>query len=124
MFNIGPLELIAIFVVALLVFGPEKLPEIGRQVGRAIREFRQIQSSLQSQLSDVMDAPPDPVVPPPAPVVPPSAPVANGDADAGPASQEAVAPAVTGEPPHHTTSDLPPESSRRLGGGFHLTGEP
>jgi len=117
MFNIGPLELVAIFVVALLVFGPEKLPEIGRQVGRAIREFRQIQSSLQSQLSDVMDAPPDPVVPPPAPV-------AVGDADAVPASQEAVSPPVTGEPPHNTTSDLPPQRSRRLGGGFHLTGEP
>ena len=34
MFNLGPLELVAIFVVALLVFGPEKLPEMGKQVGQ------------------------------------------------------------------------------------------
>ena len=35
MFNLGPFELVAIFVVALLVFGPEKLPEMGKQVGKA-----------------------------------------------------------------------------------------
>jgi TatA/E family protein of Tat protein translocase len=128
MLNIGPLELIAIFVVALLVFGPEKLPEIGRQVGRAIREFRQIQSSLQSQLSDVIDAPPDPVVPPPAPGArneePPEPPTAASApsppaveyTDASTANQEGIPPSATGEP-RHTTSDLTPESSHRLSGG-------
>ena len=64
MFNLGPLELVAIFVVALLVFGPDKLPEIGRQVGRAIKEFRRIQNTFQSEFSDVLkDPPPGPVIP-------------------------------------------------------------
>src|SRR5438270_7236641 len=55
MFNLGPLELVAIFVVALLVFGPEKLPEMGKQVGKAVREFRKFQESMQSQVRDVME---------------------------------------------------------------------
>jgi sec-independent protein translocase protein TatA len=67
-FNLGPLELFAIFIVALLVFGPEKLPEIGRQVGRAVREFRRIQSSFQADLGDVIDGHlTGPVLPGPAP---------------------------------------------------------
>jgi sec-independent protein translocase protein TatB len=55
MFNLGPLELVAIFVVALLVFGPEKLPEMGKQVGRAVREFRKFQASMQTNVKDVLD---------------------------------------------------------------------
>jgi len=55
MFNLGPFELVAIFVVALLVFGPEKLPEMGKQVGRAVREFRKFQESMQTQVRDVME---------------------------------------------------------------------
>jgi TatA/E family protein of Tat protein translocase len=55
MFNLGPFELVAIFVVALLVFGPDKLPEMGRQVGRAVKEFRKFQQSMQTQVRDVID---------------------------------------------------------------------
>ena len=40
MFNIGPAELIVIFLVALLVVGPKRLPEIGRTIGKTLREFR------------------------------------------------------------------------------------
>jgi len=39
-FNIGPVELIALLLVALLVFGPKRLPEVGRGLGQSIREFR------------------------------------------------------------------------------------
>jgi TatA/E family protein of Tat protein translocase len=68
LFNLGPLELIAIFVVALLVFGPEKLPEIGHQVGRAVREFRRFQSTFQGDLGNALDGHLNgPVVPGPAP---------------------------------------------------------
>lgn len=56
--NLGPLELLVIFVVALVVFGPNKLPEIGRQVGRAVREFRRIQSSFRTELNDILEDPP------------------------------------------------------------------
>ena len=55
MFNIGPLELLAIMVVALLVFGPDKLPEIGKQVGKAMREFRQFQAHMHEQARDVIE---------------------------------------------------------------------
>jgi sec-independent protein translocase protein TatA len=40
-FGIQPIHLIVIIVVALLVFGPQKLPEIGRGLGKAINEFRE-----------------------------------------------------------------------------------
>jgi sec-independent protein translocase protein TatA len=38
--NIGPLELAIILIIALIVFGPKKLPELGRSLGRGIREFK------------------------------------------------------------------------------------
>ena len=38
--NIGPLELIVVLVVALVVLGPKKLPDMGRSVGRGMREFK------------------------------------------------------------------------------------
>lgn len=38
--NIGPIELIVVLVIALLVLGPKKLPEVGRSVGHGIREFK------------------------------------------------------------------------------------
>ncbi len=47
--NIGPMELIVVLIIALLVLGPRKLPEVGRSVGRGIREFRQ---SLRSDTHD------------------------------------------------------------------------
>jgi TatA/E family protein of Tat protein translocase len=55
MFNLGPLEIVAIFVVALLVLGPDKLPEMGKQVGKAVREFRKFQESMQTQVRDVIE---------------------------------------------------------------------
>ena len=38
--NIGPLELIIVLIIALVVFGPKRLPELGRSMGKGIREFR------------------------------------------------------------------------------------
>ncbi len=38
--NIGPMELIVVLAIALMVLGPKKLPEVGRSVGRSIREFK------------------------------------------------------------------------------------
>jgi sec-independent protein translocase protein TatA len=38
--NIGPLELAIVLVIALVVFGPKRLPELGRSLGKGIREFR------------------------------------------------------------------------------------
>jgi sec-independent protein translocase protein TatA len=38
--NVGPLELIVILAIALIVLGPKKLPEVGRSIGKGMREFR------------------------------------------------------------------------------------
>jgi sec-independent protein translocase protein TatA len=38
--NIGPLEIIVVLIIALIVFGPKRLPELGRSLGNGIREFR------------------------------------------------------------------------------------
>jgi Tat protein translocase TatB subunit len=40
MFNIGPLELMVILVIALVVVGPKRLPEVGKTIGKSLREFR------------------------------------------------------------------------------------
>jgi sec-independent protein translocase protein TatA len=40
MLNVGPAELIVIFLVALLVVGPKRLPQLGRTIGKSLREFR------------------------------------------------------------------------------------
>jgi len=48
--QVGPLEILVIFIVALVVFGPSKLPQIGRQVGRGIRELRTFQASLRDDI--------------------------------------------------------------------------
>jgi sec-independent protein translocase protein TatA len=38
--NIGPLELIVVLIIALVVLGPKRLPEVGRSVGKGMREFK------------------------------------------------------------------------------------
>ena len=38
--NIGPLEIVVILIIALIVFGPKRLPELGKSMGKGIREFK------------------------------------------------------------------------------------
>lgn len=53
MFGIGTGELLIIFLLALLLFGPQKLPEIARWMGRAVREARKAWSELQREIMSV-----------------------------------------------------------------------
>ena len=53
MFGIGAGEFILILIVGLIVFGPNKLPEVGRSLGKLIREFRKAQSALSATLAEV-----------------------------------------------------------------------
>ena len=54
MFDIGFQELLIIFIVALLVFGPEKLPEIGRTLGKWVVEIRRGINIAKSQMEEEM----------------------------------------------------------------------
>ena len=54
--SVGAPELILIFIVALLVFGPRKLPELGRAIGKGISEFRKATSDLKTTLEREMAA--------------------------------------------------------------------
>ncbi len=51
MFGIGAQELIIILVVALVVFGPKRLPELARSLGRGLAEFRRASSDLRQTLN-------------------------------------------------------------------------
>ena len=51
--SLGPAEILVILVIALLVFGPNRLPEVGRQVGRTMREFRRFQDTMKRDLNEV-----------------------------------------------------------------------
>jgi sec-independent protein translocase protein TatA len=60
-FNIGPTELLVILVLALIVFGPQRLPEIGRSIGRSLREFRRASDEIRGEIErDLDDEPPRP----------------------------------------------------------------
>ncbi|HNX50124.1 MAG TPA: Sec-independent protein translocase protein TatB [Thermoanaerobaculaceae bacterium] len=54
--SIGLPELVLIFIVALLLFGPRKLPEIGKTVGKALGEFRRASNDLKRTLEDEVAA--------------------------------------------------------------------
>ncbi|HUL73532.1 MAG TPA: Sec-independent protein translocase protein TatB [Vicinamibacterales bacterium] len=94
---IGIPELLIIFVVALIVFGPRKLPELGRSLGKSIAEFKRASNDLRNTLEeeiklDEQKAPPAaPALPAATPAVPavhaPTDPAAIGS----PAAPEAIA---------------------------------
>ncbi|MDQ3990905.1 MAG: twin-arginine translocase TatA/TatE family subunit [Actinomycetota bacterium] len=88
--SLGIGEILVLVLIALIVFGPRRLPEIGRTVGRSLREFRRASSEFRSQLDmDLEDEPPR-VQAPGARTTPHAGPQAADDAasvqdDAGPA---------------------------------------
>jgi len=53
--SIGMPELLLIFVVALLVFGPKKLPEIGKSIGKGLSEFKKASEDLKKTIEHEMD---------------------------------------------------------------------
>jgi TatA/E family protein of Tat protein translocase len=70
MFDIGLQEMLVIGVIALLVFGPSRLPELGRMFGRAMREFRRASDEFRSTVETNLHInDPDPVIGAPSPLI-------------------------------------------------------
>ena len=76
--NIGPGELILILIIALVVLGPGKLPDVAQSLGRSLREFRKAATDVSDAARVDAPAPGPPVAPTPSPNVPaaPAAPAA------------------------------------------------
>ena len=58
MFGIGGPELVFIFILALLIFGPKRLPQIGRTIGKGMAEFRRASTELQRAVNTELEEPP------------------------------------------------------------------
>jgi len=63
--SIGMPELLIIFTVALLVFGPRKLPELGRSLGKSLQEFKRASNELKHTLDEEISLEERKAVPPP-----------------------------------------------------------
>ncbi len=91
MFNVGSGELLVILLLALIVLGPEKLPDAARKVGNVVAELRRMSQGFQDEVRRAMDdtattdatsdgpAPPTPAQPPAAPPVPSLEPVRDSE---------------------------------------------
>ena len=94
-FNIGPGELILILIIALVVLGPGKLPDVASSLGKSVREFRKAATDLTDAGKLDAPAPSTPAAQPPASASTP--PAAAPDA-APPAAAAPAAPADPAEP--------------------------
>jgi sec-independent protein translocase protein TatB len=56
MFGIGPTELVVILIIALLVLGPKRLPELARSLGKGLAEFRRATSDISREFDQARDA--------------------------------------------------------------------
>ena len=94
--NLGMPELILILVLALLLFGPKKLPEIGKQLGKGLGEFKRASNDLKRSIEDEIEkvGKEEPPGPPPEskPTVAEALPAASGPA-AQPQAGEPIKPA-------------------------------
>jgi TatA/E family protein of Tat protein translocase len=104
MLDIGIQELLVIMVLALLVFGPEKLPELGRRLGRAMREFRRASDEFRSTVEQNLQIHMDQDISPPSPS--PLEPAASAAPGAAPEAH-----AVGGDGQGTGTSALEPASA-------------
>lgn len=139
---IGVPELIIIFVVALLVFGPRKLPELGKSLGKGLSEFRRASNELRNTLEEEVRAaeyeppPPPPKLDKPAEAAPvdPQPAVETGEEPETPTSSEAevddvaVESASAGDkpeaPPHPSEADAGQEPEAVPASSPGLSSEP
>ena len=121
MANIGLGELFVIVLIGLLVFGPNKLPEMMRNVGKGLRAFQQETQKATSILREGLDGKPPPPAQPPATA---AGVVDVPDADAVPqapaSAQEAPPPAAGQPPPPAGQPPSSPSESEPLDPGVRL----
>lgn len=101
--NIGPGEILIILIIALVVFGPRKLPELGKSLGAGIREFRKGTAGLKEEFEGSMREPTQPAAPAPVQTITASA-VTPGVVmakEVTPQPAQAVTPAATEKAPEH-----------------------
>jgi sec-independent protein translocase protein TatA len=111
-FNIGPEELLLILVIALIVFGPKRLPEIGRTIGKSLREFRRASEGIRDEVRRHLDLDEQEddgftgTYP-----IPTNGRVADGDAGATePGPHDQALPSGNGPAPEETTPEATAES--------------
>jgi len=121
--TLGGQEILFILVIALIVFGPKKLPEIGKSIGRMMNEFRKASNDFRRTLEEEVEAdkarPIEPAAPAPAaeytpPASPERVPAPEPAAAAAPVEAEPVAVAA---PEEHTVSRPEPAGVGRPDGG-------
>lgn len=98
--NLGMPELIFILVLALIIFGPKKLPEIGKQVGKALGEFKRASNDLKRTIEDEVEkvSRDESATAAPAPASPPLATAATAATEAVPAAPAGTVPSSTADP--------------------------
>lgn len=115
MLNIGPQELLIILIIALIVVGPQRLPSLGRSIGRSLRELRNAQDEVKRTIRGSIDEPPNGS----SARGPTGAAAVSGGSTSGAgvtpgaAAGETIPPAVAGAPP--TASEpLPADEVREI----------
>jgi len=106
MFGIGMSELLVILVVALIIFGPTRLPELARSLGKAMAEFRRASTDLRSTFEEATRE----TTPQPPPQAPP-APSQLAASGAAPAPPTVAEPAAKPADPRSTSWPGEPRSS-------------
>jgi sec-independent protein translocase protein TatB len=120
MFDIGLQELVLIGVLALLVFGPSKLPELGRMFGRAMREFRRASDEFRTTVETnlkINEIDPEPVIAPPIETPTPSTSAVMSPL---PSESEATPAEIASDAPVAVSSD--PFCAQRGSKLFHRSG--
>jgi sec-independent protein translocase protein TatA len=109
--SLGAPEVLVVLIVALIVLGPTKLPEAGRQMGRALAEFRKWSSGMQDELRDAFNTEHQPAAPaPPASSTESTMPaIVDAEAHETPAEHDGLPEQIALRTP--TPADLDPPAS-------------
>lgn len=111
MFGLGIWEIALIGIVALLVLGPDKLPDAARSLGKALNDFRRAGEDMKR---DIMETPPTPKVATPKPL-PPAETVAKGsELDVTPGGAEVEVPVASPPVPTEPTTAAPPSEESKV----------